>query len=292
LNSDVSDDLSFESLSSKVVELENALCSQNKLLCKVFCENKKLNLELENSFAKISSLWSMHDDMSAKPCENCNMIMVNYADLWIVHTQVASQLKGAKLELNELKARSLLLGACLECPKLKLELDVRSLMVKELETKLLEKPRISVTSPPCEVCDTLKRKLFHATKENTELKQEVAYLTSHLERTVVSKNMIEDDLNHVEESVTKSTYKLGVGFERCENKGEKSASKFVPSSNYHKEEETLKSTKTHYPSNPKPSFKPMREVRKETPKPREEVFICMFVAVLVTWMSSASIVRE
>jgi hypothetical protein len=38
-------------------------------------------------------------------------------------------------------------------------------------------------------------------------------LTSHLERTVVSEKMIEDDLNHVEESATKSTYKLGVGFE-------------------------------------------------------------------------------
>jgi hypothetical protein len=48
-DSDVSDDLSFESLSSKVVELENALCNQDKLLCKVFCENKKLNLKLENS---------------------------------------------------------------------------------------------------------------------------------------------------------------------------------------------------------------------------------------------------
>jgi hypothetical protein len=48
-------------------------------------------------------------------------------------------------------------------------------------------------------------------------------LTSHLERTVVSEKMIEDHLNHVEESVTKSTYKLGVGFERCEDKGEKSA---------------------------------------------------------------------
>jgi hypothetical protein len=23
----------------------------------------------------------MHDDMSAKPCKNCNMIMVNYVDL-------------------------------------------------------------------------------------------------------------------------------------------------------------------------------------------------------------------
>jgi hypothetical protein len=46
--------------------------------------------------------------------------------------------------------------------------------------------------------------------------------------------MIEDDLSRVEESATKATYKLGVGFERCEDKSEKSALKFVPSSNYHK----------------------------------------------------------
>jgi hypothetical protein len=80
----------------------------------------------------------------------------------------------------------------------------------------------------------------------------------------------------VEESATKSTYKLGVGFERCEDKGEKSAPKFIPSSTCHQEENTIKSTKTHYPSNPKPSFNPKREVRKETPKLREEAFVCMF----------------
>jgi hypothetical protein len=140
----------------------------------------------------------MHNDMSAKPCENCNMSMVNFADLWIVHTEVASQLKGAKLELNELKAHFLLLGACLECTKLKFELDAHSLKVKELETKLLEKTRVSVTSPPCEVCGTIKGKLFYATKGNTELKQEVAYLTSHLEKTVVSEKIVEDDMNRVE----------------------------------------------------------------------------------------------
>jgi hypothetical protein len=93
---------------------------------------------------------------------------------------------------------------------------------------------------------------------------------------MVSEKMIKDDLNRVEESATKSTYKLGVGFERCEDKGEKSAPMFVSSSNYHKEEKTLKSTKTHYPSNPKLSFNPKREVRKEIPKPREEAFIFMF----------------
>jgi hypothetical protein len=76
-----------------------------------FCENKDLNLKLENFFVEIASVQLMHNDMSAKLCENYNMIKVNYADLWIVYTQVASQLKGAKLELKELKAHSLLLGA-------------------------------------------------------------------------------------------------------------------------------------------------------------------------------------
>jgi hypothetical protein len=88
--------------------------------------------------------------------------------------------------------------------------------------------------------------------------------------------MIEDDLSQVEVSATKATYKLSVGFERCEDKSEKSAPKFVPSSNYHKEEESLKPTKTHYPSNSKPSFNPMRGVKKNTPNPSEKVYNCMF----------------
>jgi hypothetical protein len=87
--------------------------------------------------------------------------------------------------------------------------------------------------------------------------------------------MIEEDLSRVEDSKTKSTYRLGVGFERCEDKGEKSAPKFISSSTYHKEEATIKPTKAHHLSNPKPSFNPKREARKET-KPREEAFICMF----------------
>jgi hypothetical protein len=35
-DSDISDDLSFKSLSSKVVKLENAFCNQDKLFCKDF----------------------------------------------------------------------------------------------------------------------------------------------------------------------------------------------------------------------------------------------------------------
>jgi hypothetical protein len=101
-------------------------------------------------------------------------------------------------------------------------------------------------------------------------------LTTRLEKTVLSEKMIEEDLSRVEESAIKSTYKLGVGVERCEDKGENGAHKFIPSSSYHKEEATIKSIKAHYPSNPKSSFNPKREVGKEIPKLREEAFICIF----------------
>jgi predicted nuclease with TOPRIM domain len=125
------------------------------------------------------------------------------------------------------------------------------------------------------VCGFLKGKLFHATKENTEIQQEIAYLTARLEKTVLSEKMIENDLSRVEESATKSTYKLGIDCERCEDKGEKNIHKFIPSSTYHKEEITIKPTKAHYPSNTNPSFNSKREVRKEIPKLRDETFICM-----------------
>jgi hypothetical protein len=158
------------------------------------------------------------------------------------------------------------------------DLEVCIVEIKDLKCQIDHSSRYSVLSPPCKMCGSLKGEFFNATKENTELKQEVTYLTSHLKRTVVSEKMIEDDLSQVEESATKSTYKLSVRFQRCEDKGEKSAPKFIPSSNYHKEEATIKNTKTHYPSNPKPSFDPKREVRKEIPKPREEAIVYMFCA--------------
>jgi hypothetical protein len=161
-DSDVSDDLSPDGLSLRVIELKNALCNQDKLCCKVFCENKKLNLELETA-----SLRSTHDDMSVKPCDNYTMIMVNYADLCLVHSHVASLLDGARLELRELKARSRLLGVYTSYSMLRS--DWRLVL--------------------------FKGKLFHATKENTELKQEVVYLTARLEKTILSEKMIEKDLS-------------------------------------------------------------------------------------------------
>jgi hypothetical protein len=129
-DSDVSDDLYLDGLSLRVIELENALCNQDKLLCKVFHENKKLNLELESVSSEIASLQSVHNDISAKPCDNYTMIMVNYADLWLLH----SDLKASAIE------------------------------IKDLKHKLNHSSRYSVLSPPCDACGSLKGNLFYATK--------------------------------------------------------------------------------------------------------------------------------
>jgi hypothetical protein len=129
-DSDVSDDLYLDGLFLRVIELENALCNQDKLFCKVFHENKKLNLELESASSEIASLQSVHNDISAKPCDNYTMIMVNYADLWLLH----SDLKASAIE------------------------------IKDLKHKLNHSSRYSVLSPPCDACGSLKGKLFYATK--------------------------------------------------------------------------------------------------------------------------------
>jgi hypothetical protein len=139
------------------------------LLGKVFRENKKLNLELESAFSEIASLRSTHDDMSAKPCDNCNMIMINYVDLWLIHSHVASLLDCARLEFRELKARFTLLGACTSCSMLRSDLEAAVIEITDLKHKLDHSSRYTILSPPCEACVSLKGKILHAIKENTEL---------------------------------------------------------------------------------------------------------------------------
>jgi hypothetical protein len=62
--------------------------------------------------------------MSAKPYDNYKMIMVNYANLWLLHSHVASMFDSARLELRELKAHSTLVGACTSYPVLRSDLEV------------------------------------------------------------------------------------------------------------------------------------------------------------------------
>jgi hypothetical protein len=97
------------------------------------------------------------------------MIMVNYVDLWLIHSHVAGLLDSVRLELRELKARSTLLGAFTSCPVLRFNLEATTVEIKDLKYKLDHFSRYTVLSPPYEACVSLKGKLLHAIKENTEL---------------------------------------------------------------------------------------------------------------------------
>jgi hypothetical protein len=114
-------------------------------------ENNYSKANLDGSHIDVSPPKSLHDDMSDKDCDFCLAVMENVAKLQNVHAQVLSQLESTICELDELKAKPSLLVACLECPKIKLKLDVCSLNVKKLETKLFEKSHVSVTSSTCEL---------------------------------------------------------------------------------------------------------------------------------------------
>jgi hypothetical protein len=71
--------------------------------------------------------------MSVKSCDNYNMIMVNYADLWLIHSHVESLLDHARLELRELKAHSTLLGSCTTYPLLRSDLEASAIEIKNLK---------------------------------------------------------------------------------------------------------------------------------------------------------------
>jgi hypothetical protein len=129
-----------------------------------FMRTKSWILNLKVVFSEIASLRSGHNDMNAKSCDNCKMIMMNYADLWLLHSHVASLLDSARLELRELKAHSTLLGACTSCPVLRSNLEASVVEIKDLKHKFDYSSRYTILSPPCVVCGSRKGKLFMLSK--------------------------------------------------------------------------------------------------------------------------------
>jgi hypothetical protein len=88
--------------------------------------------------------------MSAKLCDKYKMIMVNYVDLWLIYSHVASLFDHAMLELKKLEARSTLLGACTTCLLLRSNLEASAIEIKDHKHKLDHSSHYTVLSPPCE----------------------------------------------------------------------------------------------------------------------------------------------
>jgi hypothetical protein len=67
---------------------------------------------------------------------------------------------------------------------LRSDLEACAIEIKYLKHQIAYSSRYSLLSSLCDACDSLKGKLFRATKKNIELQQEVTYLTTRLEKTV------------------------------------------------------------------------------------------------------------
>ncbi|GJM99464.1 hypothetical protein PR202_ga16562 [Eleusine coracana subsp. coracana] len=256
-NSDTSEvPPTVDELSSKLDHLRDIFLMHDDKLRSAVCESRKLKSKLESGEYEITLLRSKlaRDDIVVH-CESCQVVMNDLSQRESVHAQVANQLESALKELDEFKARATLLGACQKCPKLTSELEAQTLKVKELESKLLNETRSKVLPPPFVVCGSLKDKLAITREENKVLTQENDYLISHLKRTLVSEEKIESDFSRVKESACRSTYNLGLGYESCD-KQSANVGKFVSSSSYKDEEQSIKPTHTYYPPNPNPSFNP------------------------------------
>jgi hypothetical protein len=97
------------------------------------------------------------------------MIMVNYTDLWLMHSRIASLLDGVRLELREFKPRSTFLGACTSCLLFRSDLEADVVEITDLKHKLDHSSCYTILSPPYEAYVSLKGKFFNAIKENTQL---------------------------------------------------------------------------------------------------------------------------
>jgi hypothetical protein len=89
--------------------------------------------------------------------------------VWALKTSGLRFVDYASKPLRELKAHFILLGACITCPLLRSDLEASAIEIKDLKRRLDHASRYTVLTPLCVVCGSLKGKLFHATKENTEL---------------------------------------------------------------------------------------------------------------------------
>jgi hypothetical protein len=135
-------------------------------------------------------------------------------------------------------------------------------------------------------------KLFNAIKENTELQQEVAYLTARLEKIVLSEKMIEEDLSRLRrvQSSPHTDWGLGLRGVRIRVRRVLPSLFLAPPTTKRKQQSNPPKLTTHRTQS-HPSTQREKQARKLLSRERKLLFAC-FVAVLVTWMNFASGGRE
>jgi regulator of replication initiation timing len=114
-------------------------------------------------------------------CTNCSTFLGELTVLKEKYASKVEELDVLRVELDEMKSRLSLLGACTSCPVLHEKLDVSLVYARSLEAQL--KAPIPTSCSTCEINVVKNMELAHYVDrlqdENDELRQLMGWLSGH-----------------------------------------------------------------------------------------------------------------
>jgi hypothetical protein len=102
----------------EIEELNVALDNQDKLLRQAACERREFRSMYESTLRKLESARASVEVSDETECDECALHMSNITTLQTKYSTLLD-------ERDELRSRSILLGACTICPRLQSELAER-----------------------------------------------------------------------------------------------------------------------------------------------------------------------
>jgi hypothetical protein len=148
-------------------------------------EAKEKVIELESLLvdarAQIDSLKSAPIVTSEHDCTDCSTFLGELTVLKEKYASRVEELDVLRVELDEMKSRPSLLGACTSCPVWHEKLDVSLAYARSVEAQL--KAPIPIICSTCELNAVKNMKLAHYVDrlqdENDELRQLMGWLSGH-----------------------------------------------------------------------------------------------------------------
>ncbi|MEY8874858.1 hypothetical protein, partial [Haemophilus sp. SZY H52] len=162
--------LTYDELSAEVEKLTAALLSQDKLLRRAARERKEFRQKWEDTVKELEFARSTVVVSEEAECESCTAHMT---DLLTLRGKYAA-LVG---EVDELRARPQLLGACKSCAGLQSELAEKNAKIVSLEKASSDSTCVS----RCALCEGLEMEIANVKHDKMQTEEENTYL-----RTILS----------------------------------------------------------------------------------------------------------
>ncbi|XP_066320253.1 uncharacterized protein [Miscanthus floridulus] len=158
-NDETSDDEVDTSVEQRISNLTKIVHKQNKVLA-------KLKTDYDKTCAELATLKNAASNPTEPDeCEECSIHMISLSKLQTKYSSIVDDRDKLYAELNELRSRSNLLGTCVSCPLLKVDLDNALCRVKNFEEHTC--PDL----PVCLICPTLRSELNVAKSHIVELEK-------------------------------------------------------------------------------------------------------------------------